>query len=559
MNPAFLRAAFAGPAEPFHDFFRWVKSPQEQANVWRDFHQTWLAATSLRAIPTPPQPGGTALIAAVDSPFYEVKLMSMLGTALRLAGWRVVVLTNDPHHRWSRRYFEAFGLTEFIYWENLSLTPAQIAECAATAKTLLAQPLTFAGAKQWTHDHCWIGPQILAAISRGTLRGAPDVTDPAILGQIRERLPDTLQRIQLARQALDIAQPDLMLIIEANYAKYAPITDLAVHRGVNVIQTTQPNRDDALVMRRLTLATRREHPSSLARENFLHLRDTPWTERDERELGEIFAGRYGGRWFLQARNQLQAEALSRTQIAERFELDPAKKTAVVFSHLLWDANLFYGEDLFEDYGDWFVQTVRAACSNPRLNWLIKMHPANVWKRARMSTTTELSEVALIREQVGALPAHVRLLYPDEKVSTRSLFEMADYGITVRGTVAVELPCFGKPTLTAGTGRCHGLGFTVDSATREEYLTRLATLETLAPLTPQETQWAKRHAHTVFCRRPWFMKSFKASFLPVGSARHLLEHNLQLTANSLEALRENGDLAKFAAWATGDQNVDYLDH
>lgn len=559
VGASFLGEAFASPVEAARDFFRWIKVPDEQVEVWRDYRKVWEAAAFLRARPLAGTPKGTVLIAAVDSPFYEVKLMSMLAVALRLAGWRPVVLTNSPKLRWPRRYFRAFGVTDFVYWDHLDLSPAQMADCERTAGELLAQPLTFAAAKMWTCEDCWIGPQILSAVSRGALQGAPDVTDPAVVSQIRDRLPDTLRRIRFARQVLDAVRPEMMLIIEANYAKYAPITDLAVHRGVNVIQITQPNRDDALVVRRLTRATRREHPSSLARENFLRLRQEPWTEREERELGEIFAGRYGGRWFLQARNQVGAEALSREQVFQRFQLDPAKKTAVVFSHVLWDANLFYGEDLFADYGDWFVQTVRAACQNPRLNWLIKMHPANAWKRARMGTTTELSEVALIRQHIGTVPPHVRLLYPDEKVSTRSLFDMADYGVTVRGTVSVELPCFGVPTLTAGTGRCHGMGFTVDSNSVEEYLGRLARLEDLERITPEQTQWAKRHAHTVFCRRPWFMKSFRAEFQPASVRRHMIEHNLHLSATSLAELEQTGDLAKFAEWAAANANVDYFDH
>ena len=33
-----------------------------------------------------------------------------------------------------------------------------------------------------------------------------------------------------------------------------------------------------------------------------------------------------------------------------------------------------------------------------------------------------------------------------------LFKVIDYGITVRGTIGIELPCFGIPVITAGTGR-----------------------------------------------------------------------------------------------------------
>ena len=64
-------------------------------------------------------------------------------------------------------------------------------------------------------------------------------------------------------------------------------------------------------------------------------------------------------------------------------------------------------------------------------------------------------MALIRERVGKLPPHVRVLAPDTKVSTLSLFRSIDAGITVRGSIGYELPCFGVPVVTAGTGRYSG--------------------------------------------------------------------------------------------------------
>ena len=108
-------------------------------------------------------------------------------------------------------------------------------------------------------------------------------------------------------------------------------------------------------------------------------------------------------------------------------LDPTKRTAVMFSHVLWDANLFYGKDLFDNYGHWFVETVKAAVANPRLNWVIKLHPANLWKRELAGVSSEFDEIRLIREHIGELPPHVHLLLPDTKISTLSLFRMADAG------------------------------------------------------------------------------------------------------------------------------------
>ena len=95
---------------------------------------------------------------------------------------------------------------------------------------------------------------------------------------------------------------------------------------------------------------------------------------------------------------------------------------------------------------------------------------------------------------------MKLVYPDTEISTYSLFEIADYAVTVRGTVGIESALFGIPVVTAGTGRYAGRGFTLDSSTREEYLQKLATLETYPRLSSEQVELAERFAYgTLFCR------------------------------------------------------------
>lgn len=121
---------------------------------------------------------------------------------------------------------------------------------------------------------------------------------------------------------------------------------------------------------------------------------------------------------------------------------------------------------------------------------------------------------------------------------------------------MELPCFGKPCLTAGTGRYSGLGFTVDSSTREEYLSRLANLHELPTMTEEEVVRAKWHAYTSFMLRPWSMKSARSQFAYKKQGSHPLDHNLHLVARSTEEILKNGDLEAWARWASG-VDTDYL--
>jgi hypothetical protein len=219
--------------------------------------------------------------------------------------------------------------------------------------------------------------------------------------------------------------------------------------------------------------------------------------------------------------------------------------------------MFYGEDLFADQEEWFVETVRAGVDNPRVNWIVKLHPANVWKLRREGLEGELDEERAIAREIGPLPDHVAVLRPESEISTRSVFDVADYGITIRGSVGFELPCLRVPVLTAGTGFYAGRGFTVDSASPEEYLARLRHIEEISPPTPAQIELARRHAYALFRLRPLRFTSFVATIRPLEEMGHPLDHDVALRIATVDELRQAADLQRFTSWALGSKEPDYL--
>lgn len=543
---------------PLVDPVRLIIHPREQTAVWKDFYAMRRSMAFLRNHRSLAIRKKTVLIVLASDMAYEAKVLAMLGFGLRMQGFRVVVFMSRIC-LWARRYFNMFGIHEFVYWEEMELMYQDQQTIALGAQRFLSQPITFQSVKQWKYRNAWIGPQILSSISRRMMQGSPDVADPLVQRYFVELLPETLKMVHIAEQVLQRLKPEFILLNEANYALMGALVDTAIAKNISVIQAVQPSRDDALIFKRLTAQTRRVHPASVASETMEELKKLVWTDEYEASLTAEFQNRYGGKWFLQRRNQPGVKKKTKEEIIKQLAFDPSKKIAVIFSPVLWDANLFYGEDLFEDFGDWFVQTIQAACKNPHVNWIVKLHPANLWKLAREKVMQELAEVTLIREKIGPLPTHVKLLFPNTDISTWSLFELTDYGVTVRGTVGMELPCLGKPVFTAGTGRYSGLGFTIDSSTPGDYLRKLATIQTFGSLSQGQTLLAKKHAYAVFLLRPWAMKSFRAVFNYKKRGVHALDHNLFLAVSSLEEIRKNGDLEKLAKWATESKNVDYLEN
>ena len=494
---------------------------------------------------------------AVDDDFiYSLKLMGFISQALRLRGWQIQVVLRNRFMMLGRAYFMFFGIHRFVYLEDYQLSSEERMQCRQKTQEFLGRPLSLQGIKAWTFEGCWIGPQIISTLLRIRFDGSLDLACPEVLSKLKEILVKTLEHVLRARKLIEKHPADLALTNEANYSVFGPLVDIAISRGCNVIQMVQPWKDDALIFRRLNSGTRREHPSSVARETLDFLVQRPWTYKEQEALDKMFRDRYGGRWFLQERNQNNTREYTADELVHRFRLDSTKPIAVVFSQVLWDANLFYGDDLFEDAGQWFIETVRAACANPALNWLIKLHPANVWKSKYESIAQESVERKLIDKIIGVLPDHVKLIAADDNISTLSLFKSVDYGITVRGTSGMELVCFGKPCVTAGTGRYSGLGFTLDSTNREQYLELLRNLHLQPAMSDEETLRAKWHAYAAFLLRPWQMLSARARFMYLERGRSPLDHNLELTAKTLDQFALNSDLTVWGDWAEG-VSIDFI--
>jgi hypothetical protein len=495
------------------------------------------------------------LIVSLSDFIYQVKTEAMLAKALQLEGCEIIVLT-WRHSFWPKRYFKLFGIDRFVDFD-VYFKKWKEYNCQEESDNFLKEKITFQEVKRWRFKNCRLGQQVLSTLAR-RMFGTPNLSKPNIHQLFIYFLKRQIRYIYAAEELLDRIKPDTLLFNEANDSIYGGIFDLACAKGMDVIQFVQPLRDDALIFKRYTPEAKGLHPNSLSKDTFEKIKCLSWMDSQEKALWQEFNNLYGGKWFLSGRNQIGTIRKSKEEIIRQLGIDAGKKIVIVFSHVLWDANLFYGEDLFEDYEDWFIETLRAACNNSKVNWIIKLHPANIWKRNRDNVRGQLREIVLIKDNIGRLPAHVHLLYPQADINTFSLFNLVDYGITVRGTVGMELPCFGKPVFTAGTGRYFGLGFTIDSKSRYDYLDKLSRIQEFPSLSDEQTLLAKKHYYAVFCLRPWLMQSFSAEFNYKKRGLHPLDHNLYPKVESLEELSNARDFKKFSDWVLYSKDSDYLE-
>jgi len=461
--------------------------------------------------------------------------------ALRVAGFHVTVPLPDIGGA-AANFYRALGANAILPTANLRLSPDRaliqdLLDSAESQDTLLA--LTYRGIP--------IGTFATSTLMRQCRLGSINPRAPGLAGKVKDAIAASVRAADLAMAMIGKVQPDLVCFYDRGYTPDGELFEAALAGGARSLTLNAAHRSGLVICKRYNSANKDRHFGAPSAKTWDILRNMAWTDGHWQGLrAEVEDCYRSGTWYDEVGTQFGKKAPTRDEIVRTLGLDPARKTAVLFPHLFWDATFFWGDDLFDDYRDWFCEVLRAAARNDRVNWIVKLHPASVVKDRRDGYAGEPSEVTAMRETLGALPAHIAFLPPDSPVSTLALYDVMDYCLTVRGTVGIEAAMYSKSVLTAGTGRYDGFGFTIDSISRDEYLARLAKIETVLAPTTTQTELARRYAYGLFMLRPLEFQTMRFRYRQDESAT--LELALELPED--RSIRDMPDIACLADWLTG---------
>ena len=399
-----------------------------------------------------------------------------------------------------------------------------------------------------------VGRFTIASALRFLKVGQLDFTDPSVQAKLRILLENSVRHTMRTIEVLNEFKPDCILVMDRGYSGYGEVFDLAINRGIDTLNWNLGYKSNRIVVKRYHSGNEREHPLSPAAESWQQLCSIPWRpEYGDSVREELFQCYESQDWFSVVGTQFDKQILSRQMTRQTLGLSSEKKVAVIFPHILWDGSFWFGKDLFDDYTQWFVETIRAACANSRLQWVVKLHPAHLVKAKQGNDPGRPAELNVIERSFGSLPDHVTLVFPDTGLSTFSLFEIADYAVTVRGTVGIEAALFGVPMVTAGTGRYDRRGFTLDSNTRQEYLHKLENLETYPRLSKEQIELAERYAYGVFFCRPLSLSSVSLGYARDGKATPKVTVHCQTRQQWLDS----PDMRQLADWIADGKAEDML--
>lgn len=503
-----------------------------------------------------PEPCKTALICNLMTTFATTKVEALYAAALRQRGYRVVILLPSRYPLMQSLY-TATGPTDFVYFSDFS-SAGDDEQCRRQVESEMQQISDGSDLFLYEHDGFRIGRNALSVAVRKLRIGALDYSNFRHREEVAASLFGAFEAKLKAGRVVETVRPNLALFLERGYSPAGEMFDACLLKGVDVVQWLGAPQSDRFLFKRYDLSTRDDHPLALAGDTWRKIRQAPLDEAAESHVLKKLASHYAdGAWFNRQQLQDGKHILDRSETLRRLGVASGRKVAVIFSHILYDATFFYGKSLFPDYESWLIETVRCAFANPHLDWVVKVHPVNVWRSRMDSQPMEQLEAAAIEKALGPLPPHVRLLPADTDINTFSLFNAIDVGLTVRGTIGMELPCWGIPVVTAGTGRYSGNGFTLDPTNQREYRELMARLHQVPHLDPASIALARRYAWGTFFGRPVPVESFILDFHAKSFGLPALTQNTRVA----ESVRRSGifgvDMDRIADWLANGRSGDLL--
>lgn len=487
----------------------------------------------------------------VGANFPEVEIELGLIKALELAGFTpVAIVSREANFDYYKLVAvrEVYLLSEFLDPPDLLAARAIIEQCRSIHELLTFE---YAGAR--------VGKFAVSTALQRLRVGSLDLLSTRDLRILVECVASGIASAAAAEKIVQKVHPQLALFHDRVYTPQGEIFDHCWTNGIDAVRWHPAHKSSTLMLKRYTLENRDEHPVSLSSQSWKFVQEMEWTQARRAQLQrELYSAYASGDWYSEGGTQFKKRFVGVDEIRKQLGLDSVKKTACIFPHIPWDASFSWGTSLFHGYEEWFIATVRAACKNDRVNWVIKIHPAHVGKSAQVGYSWEPAEVTALHKYIGELPPHVFMIPAESDMSTLSLFDVMDYCVTVSGTVGIEAASLGIPVLTAATGRYSHKGFTIDSESREQYLGTIARIQDIPRLSTSQRALAERFAYGLFVMRPLPLKTVAFQYPDHEAASEVfIRAKTQINIRTTEDWYQASDLKAFAHWVNDSRQPDFL--
>ena len=147
------------------------------------------------------------------------------------------------------------------------------------------------------------------------------------------------------------------------------------------------------------------------------------------------------------------------------KVDVNKPIIALLPNTIWDAQLDYPFNFFENILEWIFYTIDYFINQENIQLLIRVHPAEVndTKPSKQRIKDE------ILKKYKILPKNIFLIEAENNISTYSLLEKCNSAIIYATKMGIELSALGKPVIVCGEGFVRNKKIAIDVISKDHYL------------------------------------------------------------------------------------------
>jgi len=279
---------------------------------------------------------------------------------------------------------------------------------------------------------------------------------PEEVAVYRNWLVSAVMMTHICERLISKFRPDVVVMMSGMFMPEQVMFTLAQKENIRVITAEIGYQAETLSFHHNRFA---DYQNDLCWEM---VKDIPLTDREESELDKYLLGRRKCQNY--TINYWPTQTSNINFITDELQLDRTKKLAVMFTNLTWDSAVYKKDIAFINMWDWIISTINYFSDNQDLQLVIRIHPAEkIIPGASRDSVTQR-----IRSNYRVLPNNIKVVLPENDISSYTLMEMGDLSIVYTSTMGMEIAAFGKPVMVTGDVHYRGKGFTIDVNSKDEY-------------------------------------------------------------------------------------------
>lgn len=314
----------------------------------------------------------------------------------------------------------------------------------------------------------------------------------------REYLYSALVCSEAARNALNGMKPShVFMQAHIQYVDWAPAYVLFTNTGLPVtIWGGSPIQEGSIILRNVSY-TDWGHLWNISKEAWERQSKHPLTQKNEEALDSVLRSPWKDQCksvnSLHYSGTFSKKEKTKEMLLRDLNISDDRPIWCVFSQMTWDAGFNPEVMIFEDVVSWLLTTVSTIRQIADVNWLLKAHPGE-------SRGTTFGIVDIVKENFPDITQNIRIIPPKSTITTYDLVSILSGGVTIQGTVGVQLPARGIPVIVAAKTHYTGKGFTYDGVTKEKYVELLHQANDIPCLSEYQKNLARRYAYSLFFQR-----------------------------------------------------------